>query len=139
MCVGSIANAMDPGELEAHADQNEKHQHVMKQQRFNRYLPTLMPLIIKKMSVHDEPRVCQVAVGTVGDISRCVGQLIVPYTDAVIKQLVAAIQDQFLDRCVKTTKGQSVLESFMQSCLYFWEFPILSPIVLLLLSVVTGW
>lgn len=93
MCVQAIANAMDPG-----ADEEGKQPNP---RPFTKYLPRLVPPLVRALGAHDEYEVCTVAVGCTSDVARSSGPQFIAFSDSIVAELVKSIEDQYMDRIVK--------------------------------------
>ncbi|KAI8593942.1 armadillo-type protein [Geranomyces variabilis] len=75
---------------------------------FERYMEAFTPLLFGALQNVDEYQMCQIAVGLVGDISRSLGPLILPYCNNLMGILMTDLQSQTLNKSVKP----SILSSF---------------------------
>mmetsp|Transcript_47014 Transcript_47014/g.56853 ORF Transcript_47014/g.56853 Transcript_47014/m.56853 type:complete len:869 (-) Transcript_47014:375-2981(-) len=68
---------------------------------FEKYMSALQPFLMMGLQNFEAYRVCIVAVGVVGDISRAVESVLAPYCDDIMGALMQALQNQELHRSVK--------------------------------------
>ncbi|KAJ3161708.1 karyopherin beta [Geranomyces michiganensis] len=75
---------------------------------FARYMEAFTPLLFQALQNVEEYQMCSIAVGLVGDITRNLGDQIVPYCNTLMNILMTNLQSQALNKSVKP----SILSSF---------------------------
>jgi len=70
---------------------------------FQRYMTDLLPHLLVGLGNWQAHTLCNIIVGTVGDIARNLGHNMVPYCDQIITVLLTNLQNRDLDRAVKPT------------------------------------
>ncbi|KAJ3185253.1 karyopherin beta [Gaertneriomyces sp. JEL0708] len=75
---------------------------------FARYMGAFTPFLYGALQNHEEHQMCSIAVGLVGDLSRSLGEQILPYCDTLMNILIADLQNPALSKDVKP----SILSAF---------------------------
>lgn len=70
---------------------------------FGVYLDSFAPFLYSALSNHEEHALCSVATGLISDISRALGEKILPYCDDFMTHLLQNLQSPVLNRSVKPT------------------------------------
>ncbi|XP_052813839.1 importin subunit beta-1-like isoform X2 [Mya arenaria] len=70
-------------------------------ENFLKYMEAFKPFLIHALKNHGEYQVCIVAVGLVGDLSRALGQKVLPYCDEIMLLLLENLGNQSVHRSVK--------------------------------------
>lgn len=65
------------------------------------YLDAFAPFLYSALANHQEHILCGIAIGLIGDISRALGDKILPYCDNFMSQLLQNLQSPALERAVK--------------------------------------
>jgi importin subunit beta-1 len=68
---------------------------------FLRYMDSFVPFLYAALGNHEEHAMCAIAVGIVGDVSRSLNELILPYCDNIMNALLTTLQSSALHRDVK--------------------------------------
>jgi importin subunit beta-1 len=68
---------------------------------FEKYMPHLHPFLLSCLKNFEAYQVCSVAVGLVSDISRAIGNVLLPYCDDIVTALLQMLQNPSLHRSVK--------------------------------------
>ncbi|TFK71549.1 ARM repeat-containing protein [Pluteus cervinus] len=68
---------------------------------FAPYIPAFLPFLYPALKAHEDTQLCTVAVGTIGDISRALGQQSAQYAHAFMSVLLENLQSNVLERNVK--------------------------------------
>ena len=71
------------------------------QEQFDKYIAALTPFLFTGLRNEKEYKVCTVAVGLVGDISRALDAKFIPLSDEVMKVLLQHLQSRSIERSVK--------------------------------------
>lgn len=69
--------------------------------QFSVYLEPFAPFLYAALGNHQEHVLCGIAIGLIGDISRSLGDKILPYCDNFMTQLLQDLQSPLLERTVK--------------------------------------
>ncbi|KAG6888559.1 hypothetical protein C0992_008188 [Termitomyces sp. T32_za158] len=81
LVVGSLASALEGG--------------------FAPYIQAFLPFLHPALKAHEDTQLCTVAVGTIGDISRALGEASAPYAEPFMTVLLENLQSEVLNRNVK--------------------------------------
>lgn len=68
---------------------------------FGIYLDSFAPFLYAALANHQEHVMCGIAIGLIGDISRSLGDKVLPYCDNFMSQLLQNLQSPLLERAVK--------------------------------------
>jgi importin subunit beta-1 len=71
------------------------------EQNFHPYLQAFLPFLAPALKAYDDPQLCAVAVGLIGDICRALGELSAGYCDMFMSALLENLTSTTLDRNVK--------------------------------------
>jgi len=71
------------------------------EQNFLPYLQAFLPFLAPALKAYDDPQLCSVAVGLIGDICRALGELSAGYCDMFMSALLENLTSPVLDRNVK--------------------------------------
>jgi importin subunit beta-1 len=71
------------------------------EQNFHPYLQAFLPFLAPALKAYDDPQLCSVAVGLIGDICRALGEVSASYCDMFMSALLENLASQQLDRSVK--------------------------------------
>ncbi|KAI8826727.1 karyopherin Kap95 [Fimicolochytrium jonesii] len=75
---------------------------------FLRYMDAFAPQLFAALQNVEEPQMCSIAVGVVGDLTRALGEQFLPYCEPIMNLLMAGLQNANLDKSVKP----SILSTF---------------------------
>ena len=70
-------------------------------ENFIRFTPHVIPFLLSTLSKWDDPILCGIAIGVVGDMARALGPLIQPHCNDFMQSLLACLSAGALDRSVK--------------------------------------
>lgn len=68
---------------------------------FGIYLDSFAPFLYTALSNHEEHALCSISIGLIGDISRALGDKVLPYCDNFMTNLLQNLQSPVLNRAVK--------------------------------------
>eukprot|EP01128_Nolandella_sp_AFSM9_P007767 TRINITY_DN435_c0_g1_i1.p1 TRINITY_DN435_c0_g1~~TRINITY_DN435_c0_g1_i1.p1 ORF type:complete len:876 (+),score=212.56 TRINITY_DN435_c0_g1_i1:26-2629(+) len=68
---------------------------------FEKYMKDFTPLLFQGLENVKAYEVCSIAVGCVGDVSRALGERVLPFCDQFVTALLHNLQNKFLDRSAK--------------------------------------
>lgn len=71
------------------------------EQNFHPYLQAFLPFLAPALKAYDDPQLCSVAVGLIGDICRALAEVSASYCDMFMTALLENLASQQLDRSVK--------------------------------------
>jgi importin subunit beta-1 len=71
------------------------------EQNFHPYLQAFLPFLAPALKAYDDPQLCSVAVGLIGDICRALGELSAGYCNMFMSTLLENLTSPVLDRNVK--------------------------------------
>ncbi|KAG8860622.1 karyopherin beta [Serendipita sp. 411] len=71
------------------------------EQNFHPYLQAFLPFLAPALKAHDDPQLCSVATGLIGDICRALGELSTAYCDMFMTVLLENLTSPHLDKMVK--------------------------------------
>jgi importin subunit beta-1 len=71
------------------------------EQNFHPYLQAFLPFLDPALKAYDDPQLCAVAVGLIGDICRALGEVSASYCDMFMNALLENLTSPVLDRSVK--------------------------------------
>lgn len=70
---------------------------------FTPYIQAFLPSLYPALKAHEDPQLCTVAIGVIGDISRALGEQSAQYAGAFMSVLLENLQSDVLNRNVKIT------------------------------------
>lgn len=76
-------------------------QPVALDENFSPYMQAFLPMLYPALKAHEYTQLCTIAVGTIGDISRALGETSAQYSDAFMSVLFENLQSEVLSRSVK--------------------------------------
>ena len=68
---------------------------------FSPYMSAFLPYLYPALKAHEDTQLCTVAVGTIGDVSRALGEQSAQYAGPFITVLLENLQSEILNRNVK--------------------------------------
>lgn len=71
------------------------------EQNFHPYLQAFLPFLAPALKAYDDPQLCSVAVGLIGDICRALGEVSASYCDLFMTSLLENLTSPVLERTVK--------------------------------------
>ncbi|KAG8835928.1 karyopherin beta [Serendipita sp. 399] len=71
------------------------------ERNFHPYLQAFLPFLAPALKAHDDPQLCSVATGLIGDICRALGELSTAYCDMFMTVLLENLTSSHLDKMVK--------------------------------------